>query len=125
MGRAELPELYGALDSSAQGLAAEEAAARLREWGPNTVDEEKRFGVLRRFLRTLYNPLVILLGFLASVSFATGDVRGGVVMTVMVALGILLRFTQEMRADVAAAKLKAMLHVRATVVRDGVEEELP
>jgi Mg2+-importing ATPase len=43
----------------------------------------------------------------------------------MVLIGVTLRFSQEARADAAAAKLKAMIHVTATVMRDGEARELP
>ena len=43
----------------------------------------------------------------------------------MVVLGVVLRFVQEARADTAAAKLKAMIKVTATVVRDGQPREMP
>ena len=46
-------------------------------------------------------------------------------MLSMVVLGVALRFVQEARADDAAAKLKAMISVTATVVRDGQARELP
>lgn len=46
-------------------------------------------------------------------------------MALMVTLSVGLRFLQEARADVAAAKLKAMIHVTATVVRDGKPKEIP
>ena len=43
----------------------------------------------------------------------------------MVALSVGLRFWQEARADSAATKLKALIHVTATVVRDGKASEIP
>ena len=46
-------------------------------------------------------------------------------MMLMVVLGVALRFVQEARADNAAAKLRAMISVRATVVRDGKAQEEP
>jgi Mg2+-importing ATPase len=46
-------------------------------------------------------------------------------MAAMVALSVTLRFVQEARADSAAAKLKAMIHVTATVLRDGDAKEMP
>jgi P-type Mg2+ transporter len=46
-------------------------------------------------------------------------------MTLMLMLGVALRFVQESRADAAAAKLKAMISVTAAVVRDGQEKEIP
>ena len=56
---------------------------------------------------------------LATISYATGDLRPGTVMLLMVVLGVSLRFVQETKADTAAAKLKAMIKITATVVRDG------
>jgi Mg2+-importing ATPase len=73
----------------------------------------------------LRNPLVILLAALSSISFATGDARAGTVMACMVVLSATLRFVQEARADSAAAKLKAMIHVTANVFRDGKALEMP
>ena len=46
-------------------------------------------------------------------------------MVAMVVLGVVLRFVQEARADDAAAKLKAMISVNATVIRDGATREIP
>ena len=86
---------------------------------------ERRQGWFVRLLKIIRNPLVILLGTLSAVSFATGDARAGTVMAAMVALSVALRFLQEARADAAAAKLKAMIHVTATVIRDGAAKEIP
>jgi len=68
---------------------------------------------------------VILLTTLSAVSYLTGDARAGTVMAIMVVLSVGLRFWQEARADAAAQKLKAMIHVTATVVRDGTPREIP
>ena len=46
-------------------------------------------------------------------------------MAVMVALSVGLHFLQEARADAAAASLRAMIHVTATVLRDGEAKEMP
>ena len=60
-------------------------------------------------LSNVTNPLVLLLTALGVLSFLTGDLRATVVIFVMVVLGVVLRFFQEMRADNAAEKLKAMV----------------
>ncbi len=129
-----LAELAGAepavalerLGSSQEGLSEEEAARRLERYGPNVVASDERHTRLRLLLRACLNPLVLLLAVLAIVSLATGDVRAAAVMTVMIVLGVSLRFTQEARADAAAEKLRAMIRVTATVLRAGrpVEEPL-
>jgi len=113
------------LRTSPAGLSEAEAAARLEQYGPNEVAHEKKHEWLRRFWVAVRNPLVILLTILAILSYATDDFAGGTVMLVMVMLGVSLRFVQETRADNAAAKLKAMIKVTATVIRDGRLKEVP
>src|ERR1017187_7690412 len=117
------------LGTSPAGLSEEEAAARLEKYGPNEVAQEKQHDWLWRLWVAVRNPLVILLMVLAILTFATAETSsddiGGVVMLVMVVLGVSLRFIQETQADNAAAKLKAMIKVTATVVRDGQAKEIP
>ena len=123
------PEVLSELESGLHGLTEEEAQRRLEEYGPNVVAYEDRFTRLRLFVKACLNPLVILLSVLAIVSFVTAettsDIVSGSLMVGMVALGVSLRFVQEARANAAAAKLKAMIHVTATVIRDGKEKEIP
>ena len=118
-------ELLGSLNTSLKGLTQTEAEDRERKVGPNIVAQEKQRGWFMRLLIILRNPLVILLAALSSISFITGDPSSGSVMAGMLLLSVSLRFFQEAHASAAAAKLKAMIHVTATVVRDGKAGELP
>jgi len=118
-------ELVRDLRTSSGGLTQAEAEERARATGPNEVAQERKQGWPVRLLKITRNPLVILLTTLSAISFLTGDARAGTVMAIMVALSVGLRFWQEARADAAAEKLKAMIHVTATVVRDGAARELP
>ena len=123
--RRESAQVLESLNTSAAGLTQAEADVRLEQHGPNEVAQEVHHGWLFRMMVTLRNPLVILLSALATISFVTGDLRAGTVMALMVVLGVMLRFVQESRADTAAAKLKAMIKVTATVVREGQQAEIP
>jgi Mg2+-importing ATPase len=118
-------ELFRDLKTSLSGLPEVEAEDRARTSGPNEVAQERKQGWFLRLLRITRNPLVILLTILSAISFLTGDARAGTVMAIMVLLSVGLRFWQEARADNAAEKLKAMIHVTATVVRDGAAREIP
>jgi Mg2+-importing ATPase len=118
-------EVLRTLGSSERGLSQEEAERRLAEHGPNVIGQEARHPWVRLLRHALLNPLVILLSVLSAVSFLTDDPRAGTVMALMVVLGVSLRFVQEARADRAAAKLKAMIRVTATVIRDGQAREVP
>ncbi len=121
----DFEEVYRRLESNAKGLTENEAARRIEKYGPNVVAHEQRFRRTRTLGRACANPLVVLLLLLAAVSLATGDPGGATVMLIMVVLGVALRFVQELRAGDAAAKLKAMISVTATVLRDGQPRELP
>jgi P-type Mg2+ transporter len=121
----DVAETLQRLKTSPNGLSEEEAAERLEVFGPNEVAYEKKDGWLYRLYTAARNPLVILLSVLAILSYSTGDFAAGTIMMLMVALGMSLRFIQETRADNAAAKLKAMITVTATVVRDGLAKEIP
>ncbi len=125
----EASEILQRLDTSPVGLSEEEAAERLEVFGPNEVAQEKKHGWLRRLWIASRNPLVILLTILAIITFATAadssDYIGGSVMLAMVLLALSLRLIQETKADNAAAKLKAMIKVTATALRDGEPKEIP
>jgi Mg2+-importing ATPase len=113
------------LETSPSGLPEAEAARRLAAHGPNVVARDERHARLRLFMRACINPLVLLLSVLATVSVLTGDVRAAAFMAVMIVLGIALRFVQEARASDAAEKLRAMIRVTATVLRNGDPVEVP
>jgi P-type Mg2+ transporter len=117
--------VYARMKTGSDGLSEDAAAERLAQYGPNVVGHELRHPRLRLFGHALANPLVILLAILATLSFLTGDLRAGTVVLLMVALGVILRFVQEARADTAAARLKAMISVTATVIRGGQPREIP
>jgi Mg2+-importing ATPase len=107
------------------GLSDEEVTLRLEQYGENVVATDDRHSRLRLFIHAVLNPLVLLLAVLAIVSLVTGDARAAIVMAVMIVLGVGLRFMQETRANEAAEKLRAMIRVTATVVREGRPREEP
>jgi magnesium-transporting ATPase (P-type) len=127
--RAESAEALRLLGTSLEGLSECVAAERLEQFGPNEVSKEKHNAWSQRLWHSVRNPLVILLSVLAGISFytaqETSDYVGAWLMVLMVILGVALRFIQESKADSAAAKLKAMIKVTATVVRDGRAAEVP
>ncbi len=97
-------QVYARLNTRAEGLSAEEAEARLAKYGPNILAKDQRPGFGKLLWRALRNPLVILLAVLATISFATGDVRAGVMMVSMIVLSVGLKLVQETKATNAAAK---------------------
>ncbi|WP_010582205.1 magnesium-translocating P-type ATPase [Schlesneria paludicola] len=122
---ADITTVLHQLDSRLEGLQESEVDSRAKQYGLNEIAREKHQSALARLLSNVANPLVLLLIGLGILSVLTGDVRAAMIIFVMVILGVVLRFFQEMRADNAAEKLKAMVSNTATVVRQGKETEVP
>lgn len=120
----EVADVYKRFATRPEGLTDDESHTRLAEHGPNVLAKDQRAGIVKLIWHSAINPLVILLAVLASVSFATSDFRAGTMMSIMIVLGVGLKLVQEARADSAAAKLKAMISVTATVIRDGHPQEI-
>lgn len=118
-------EVFDNLKTSPLGLTNPEAEIRLENYGLNVVVKEKKSTWIKLIIDAVLNPLVILLSVIGIVSILTHDYETAIIIFIMVLLGLVLRFVQEYKADNAAAKLKAMIHVTATVIRDGTEVEIP
>ena len=110
--------------TTVSGLTSVGAEAKLAQHGPNVLAKDQRKSLVVLVWHAFLNPLVVLLAVLASISFATNDPRAGIMMSVMIVLGVGLKLVQEARAETAAAKLKAMISVTATVIRDGKPQEI-
>ncbi|OOG53689.1 magnesium-translocating P-type ATPase [Rhodanobacter sp. C03] len=122
-------ELLAALETTPAGLDEEQIEARLHRDGINEVSHEKPPHWSRQLLRAFKNPFIIVLLVLAVVQvFATpDDMSGPIIIAVMVAISVLLNFTQEFRSSRAAENLKAMVRNTATVTRkasDGHSEQI-
>ncbi len=123
--REEPKTVLDRLGSSVEGLSDDEALRRLAIHGENVLRPHERESPLAILLRACRNPLVVLLGILATGSFTAGDTASGILMLAMLAIGVGLRAVQEWRADVAVAALRERLHVHATVIRAGRFTEIP
>ncbi|KEI03644.1 magnesium-translocating P-type ATPase [Clostridium botulinum] len=113
------------LNTSISGLSQNEVQKRIEKYGYNEIGTEAKQSVFFKILENIKNPLNLLLIILAIVSYLTGDKTASIVMLVMVTLGVILKFVQELKADNSAEKLKSMVSTTATVVRDGVKIEVP
>lgn len=110
-------EVCARLASRPEGLSEGEAAARLREVGPNLIARERKATIPEELWSRARNPLNALLLTLAGMSYCLGDLRAAVVIAAMVVLAITTAFIQEHRSNEAAAKLRAMVHTTASVRR--------
>lgn len=109
-----------------KGLTSEEAAKRLAQYGPNTLGEEKKVPLWKKFLAQFADAMVIILIAAAALSaymaYKEGTAEGWVDVIVIIAIVILnaiLGVYQEGKADQALAALKKMSSTKTKVIRDG------
>ena len=118
-------EVLKKVQSRASGLSPGEARGRLRRYGENRPVRQKKISKWERLVDAYSNPLNLLLTLLAVISYFTEDLASALIIVVMVSVAVVLRFIQEVRADEAAEKLKAMVRTTTTVIRDGRRKEIP
>lgn len=122
--RLDVAAVYARLATRPQGLTTHEVKARMARYGGNVLTKDLRPGLGKLLGNAVRNPLVLLLTVLATISAVTGDLKAATVMLFMIALSVGLKLFQEAKAHDAVAKLKAMISVSATVVRNGVPQEI-
>jgi P-type Mg2+ transporter len=120
-----LQELFQLLQATPAGLATDEVCQRLLRYGPNSLVQELRFAALLSFLGFFANPLVIILVIASAVSLALGEQVGGLIIIAIVLLSVLLNFLMEFQARHAVEEIEKQIAIRAAVMRDGREQELP
>ena len=113
------------LGSSIEGLREDVASSRLREYGPNTIDISHKIHPLLQFLVLFLSPLPLLLITLSIISLVTGGVTGALVIAAMVFLSTGLAFLQEYKSNKAAEKLRLLVSIKVTVLRENLEQDIP
>lgn len=117
-------ELLQQMNSSMNGLTAEEAKKRLEQYGYNKLQEGKRKGVLQVFAEQFADLLVIILIIAAIISALTGGLEGTIVILAVLILNAILGTVQHFKAQKSLDSLKAMAAPNARVIRDGQKMEV-
>lgn len=118
-------ELLQEMNSSMNGLTAEEAKKRLEQYGYNKLQEGKCKGVLQVFAEQFADLLVVILIIAAIISALTGGVEGTIVILAVLILNAILGTVQHFKAQRSLDSLKAMAAPNARVIRDGQKMEVP
>jgi Ca2+-transporting ATPase len=113
------------LASDPSGLSVGEAAARLSEYGPNRLPEEKTRPLIVVFLRQFLNPLIYVLLVAAVVSLLLQEMTDALFIGAVLLINAIFGTVQEYAAGRAAQALQGMMSITARVVRGGVTQEIP
>lgn len=123
----DIKTAYSYFDTSHHGLTDEEVEKRLKQFGKNEIANEKQDRWFVAFIKTFINPFIGILMFLAVISLTIDVLMAApedrewmtvIIITSMVTLSAVLRFTQEQKSSKATAALQKMVNNTASVLRN-------
>ncbi|MDD4986954.1 MAG: HAD-IC family P-type ATPase, partial [Dehalococcoidales bacterium] len=121
----QVGEVLSKLKTSRDGLKQWEAQTRLEQYGPNELTEKHKISPWQIFLGQFKDFLIIILLVAVALSAVLDEIADAIVIAIIVIFAAGLGFIQEYRAERAMAALKCMAAPTASVLRDGVEKEIP
>ena len=111
--------------SSTDGLTSSEASKRLQLYGANMQAKKNQNGFFMLFIAQFKSPIILILLFATALSlFLHNNVDAIIILTIVVISG-LLGFWQEYSASNAVAKLLAIVQIKARVLRDKKDQDIP
>jgi P-type Mg2+ transporter len=113
------------LHSSVDGLGNREAKQRLIKYGTNSLKQQRKSSAIGLLFNQFKSPIVLILMFAAALSIFLNDRTDAIIILTIVIISGLLGFWQERGASNAVEKLLALVQVKATVLRSGIEQEIP
>ncbi|RSJ41698.1 magnesium-translocating P-type ATPase [Streptococcus sanguinis] len=120
--------------SSFRGLTEEQVEENRDLYGENIITKGQEDSILKKIYESIINPFTVILLVIALVSLVTNvwlakpgeeDPTTSIIIVVLVLISGGIRFVQELRSDRAASNLSRLIVNTATVIREGVEQELP
>ena len=106
------------------GLSSAEAASRQIQYGKNSLIAAKPPSFCRDLLRTITEPMFLLLIIAATIYFILGEPRDGAIMLVFVVVVIAINAIQEWKTDKTLKALHDLTEPSVTVIRDGRENSI-
>jgi Ca2+-transporting ATPase len=119
----EVEKVLELLQTSPTGLHKQEVQKRQKEFGKNTLKEQKisRFSIL---VEQFKSPLIVILIFASCISFFVGHIADALLIFFIVCLNAFLGFWQELKALTSIELLAKMSETTITVLRDDKEMTL-
>jgi len=118
-------EMLQKLWTKTEGLTSSESSERLKKYGANILKPKKQSNALALLLSQFRSPITLILLFAAGLAFFLHEPTDTIIITLIILISSLLGFWQEKGAADAFEKLLAVVQIRAAVLRDGKEKEIP
>ena len=124
-----IDQVLNDVHATPEGLTEEEAKRRLEENGKNKLEEAKRDGIIKKFFKSLADPMIIMLLAAAAISLITSIASGEsfadvFIILFVVVINTILGMVQESKAEHAIDSLMEMTKAQSKVIRNGAIESI-
>lgn len=119
-----ISETMAQLQTTPQGLTAEEAQKRIQQWGANALKETTVSPVMR-FLHYLWGPIPWMIEVAALISGIVRHWADFIIIMLLLIFNAVIGFWQEYQAASAVEALKNQLALKARTLRDAQWQEVP
>lgn len=106
-------------DSQVAGLTKEERKTRLKNNGPNKMEEKEQVPLWRKIAKHFTDLLMVVLIVAALLKFVTGEMVEGSIIFLVVIVNGFVGYWQERKAEESLDGLKQMMGQEATVLNEG------
>lgn len=107
-----------------KGLTTEEAKSRIEKFGKNELTPKKKQNFFIKIIKTLLEPMFLLLIVASAIYFILGEPKDGAIMLIFVFGIVCIDFFQEWKTDKTLEKIKELSSTNVRVLRDGIEIKL-
>ncbi len=121
----EIPEVLNQLNTDLKGLSNEEAAKRLKIYGPNQLNEGKPKTLLSMLAEQFKSVMIVILLIAALISGLMHEYTDAIVILAVIIINAILGVIQESKAEKALADLKKMSAPHGKAKREGGILQVP
>lgn len=121
----DIQESFDLLNTNQQGLSTIAAKEKLKQFGPNELEEAERKSIINILLSQFKDVMILFLLVAALISGIVGELADAIAIIFILIINALIGFTQEYRAEKEMRALKQMATTKAKVFRDGNITQLP
>ena len=127
-------EVLDALETSITGVQEDQVEMLRETYGENKLTKATEVPLWKKIYESIINPFTVILLVIAVISLMTNvilakpgeeDPTTSIIIVVLVLISGGIRFVQELKSDKAASNLSSLIVNTATVIRDGVQQEIP
>ena len=127
-------EVLDALETSITGVQEDQVEMLRETYGENKLTKATEVPLWKKIYESIINPFTVILLVITVISLMTNvilakpgeeDPTTSIIIVVLVLISGGIRFVQELKSDKAASNLSSLIVNTATVIRDGVQQEIP